>query len=205
MKAKHLEILVEEPSMEAFLTKLLPKLVTNGTTFIIHTHQGKHDLLRKLESRLRAYAKWLPETARIIVLVDRDKDDCLALKQKLESCAQAAGLSTRTSAGGDKWRVLNRIAIEELEAWYFGNWAAVKSAFPRVSATVVNRAAYRQSDAITGGTWEAFERVLMRSGYFAGGMRKVETAMEIGEHFDHAACVSPSFNKFRDGLTEAVA
>ncbi len=31
-------------------------------------------------------------------------------------------------------------------------------------------------DAIPGGTWEAFERVLQRSGYFQTGLRKLEAA-----------------------------
>jgi Domain of unknown function (DUF4276) len=197
MRAEHFELLVEEPSMEAFLTKLLPKLFRQEVTFNIHAHQGKPDLLKKLQSRLRAYSQWLPETTRIIVLVDRDDMNCVLLKQQLEKDASVAGLSTRTSGHGDRWRVLNRIVIEELESWFFGHWAAVRTAFPKVPADVASKAAYRNCDAITGGTWEAFERVLNRGGYFSGGLRKVEAASRIGEHFDHSACVSPSFITFR--------
>ena len=49
MSVEHLEVLVEELSMEAALSVLLPKM-TNGISFAIHAHQGKQDLLRKLTS-----------------------------------------------------------------------------------------------------------------------------------------------------------
>src|SRR4051794_27932317 len=119
MRAEHFELLVEEPSMEAFLTELLPRLLGDQATFTIHTHQGKADLLAKLNARLRGYAKWLPPNTRIVVLVDRDDEDCRALKQRLEAGARAAGLQSRKS-GASPWRIVTRIAIEELEAWYFG-------------------------------------------------------------------------------------
>ena len=135
MIAEHLEILVEEPSMAAFLTEILPKLLNRRATFIIHVHQGKHDLLGKLDARLRGYAKWLPEFCRIVVLVDRDNDDCGALKRKIEQGAAAAGLLTRTVCGDARWRLVSRLAIEELEAWFFGEWEAVRKAYPRVSSS----------------------------------------------------------------------
>jgi hypothetical protein len=114
MPADHLEILVEEPSAEAFLAAILPRLLQDTATFTIHAYQGKHDLMGKLEGRLRGYAKWLPDNCRIIVLIDRDSSDCQALKARMEYAAAASGLVTRTTCGGQPWRVVNRIAIEEL-------------------------------------------------------------------------------------------
>ena len=60
MPVSHLVLLVEEPSMEAFLRALLPRLLPAGRTFEVHAFQGKPDLLGKLEARLRGYAGWLP-------------------------------------------------------------------------------------------------------------------------------------------------
>lgn len=60
MAAVHLELLVEEPSMEAFLRGLLPRLLPRDRRFEIHAFQGKDDLLRNLATRLRGYAHWLP-------------------------------------------------------------------------------------------------------------------------------------------------
>lgn len=121
MPAAHLELLVEEPSMEVFLRALLPRLLPQNRTFEIHPFQGKNDLLGKLEARLRGYAAWLPDDWRIVVVVDRDDDDFRALKRQLESIAQRAGPLTRTRAGNAPGQLVNRIAIEELEAWYFGD------------------------------------------------------------------------------------
>ena len=61
MTANHLELLVEEPSMEAFLRSLLPRLLPHDRSFEVHSFQGKSDLLGKLQARLRGYAKWLPD------------------------------------------------------------------------------------------------------------------------------------------------
>ena len=60
----------------------------------------------------------------------------------------------------------NRIVMEELEAWNFGDWEAVRAAYPRVSKGVPRQVGYRDPDAIAGRTWEAFERIMKRSGYF---------------------------------------
>ena len=199
MKTTHLEVLVEEQSMEEFLRRVLPKLVPH-LTFEVYAHLSKEDLLKNLPRRLKAYSKWLPESACILVIVDRDDDDCRKLKTTLEKVAKDSGLSTRTTAGRGRIRVINRIAIEELESWYFGDWSAVLAAYPKVGATVASKAAYRQPDGIKGGTWEAFERELQKAGYFVGGLRKIEAARTIGDHLDPARCKSPSFRALRDAL-----
>jgi hypothetical protein len=118
-----------------------------------------------------------------VVVVDRDDQDCEQLKQELETHAAAAGLATRSTAPANTpWIVVNRLAIEELEAWYFGDWDAVRAAFPKVPATLPAKAGYRDPDRVKGGTWEAFERVLQQAGYFAGGLRKIEVARAVTPH-----------------------
>lgn len=204
MPAAHFELLVEEPSMEAFLRALLPRLLPKDRTFKVHPFQGKQDLLSKLEARLRAYASFLPRDWRIVVVVDRDKDDCRALKARLEDIARRAGLHTRSAVSAGKWQLVNRIAIEELEAWYFGDWPAVEAAYPRVDARLPHRRGFRDPDAILGGTWEAFERVMQRHGYFKGGLRKVEAARTIGCQIDPARARSRSLSAFCSVLTEAL-
>jgi len=89
--------------MEAFLRALLPRLLPQDLSFEIHVFQGKADLLGKLEARLRAYARMLPADWRLLVVVDRDHDDCRALKQRLEEVAGRAGLLTRTRAASAQW------------------------------------------------------------------------------------------------------
>jgi len=196
MLASHIELLVEEPSMERFLRALLPRLLPQDRTFEVHSFQGKSDLLGKLSARLRCYASWLPDDWRVVVVVDRDDDDRVRLKHQLEDIALAAGLRTRTRAGADQWQLANRIALEALEAWYFGDWKAVREAYPRVSANIPLRQAFRDPDAIAGGTWEAFERIMQRHGYFKGGLGKLEAARVIGAVVDPVRSTSLSFRVF---------
>ncbi len=204
MTVSHVEVLVEEPAMEAALRVLLPGVV-GDLSFEVYPHQGKPDLLARLPERLRGYAAWLPDDYRIVVVVDRDDDDCHALKQQLEQMASDAGLRSRSQAGGQPYQVVNRLAIEELEAWYFGDWEAVRSAYPKAPATIPSQAKYRDPDAITGGTWEAFERVMQRAGYFQTGLRKIEAARAIAEHWQPQNNCSRSFQVFRDILQEMTA
>lgn len=203
MTAAHLELLVEEPSMEAFLRALLPRLLPQDRTFEVHPFQGKTDLLGKLEPRLRGYAAWLPADWRVVVVVDRDNEDCHVLKRQLEAIARRAGLRTRSRAGNAPWQLVNRIAIEELEAWYFGDWAAVCSVYPKAPSNLRRRQGFRDSDGIAGGTWEAFERVMQTHGYFKGGLLKIEAARAIGAHVDAARSSSQSFRVFSDAVVEA--
>lgn len=189
--------------MEAFLRSFLPRILSDRVTFGVYPFQGKPDLLRKLPARLSAYAKFLPPAHRIVVVVDQDDDDCRELKQRLEKVASAAGLRTRRGGRFAQWRVVNRIAIEELEAWYFGDWDAVAECYPRVPKTIPKRAQYRDPDDIRGGTWEAFERVLQGAGYFEGGLSKTEAARLLGTVIAPERTTSRSFTIFCEALSEA--
>ncbi len=192
---EHIEILVEEPSAETFLRVILPK-VLKDTTFQLHVHQGKTDLLKKLPAKLRAYAHWIPKSWRILVLVDRDDEDCVKLKEKLVKMAGDAGLSTQSARGRAHVVVANRVAVEELEAWYFGDWQAVRAAYPKVDARVAAEAKFRNPDKIAGGTWEAFERLLQKAGYFTTGLRKIEAARAVAERMIPERNSSHSFGVF---------
>lgn len=205
MTAGHLEILVEEPSMEAFLRAFLPRVIGPQPTFRIMTFQGKTDLLSKLSARLRAYADWIPADHRIIVVLDRDDDDCRVLKQRIEADCAAARLPSRAGGNETAWKVATRLAIEELEAWYFGDWQAVQLVYPRVNPSVPMSAAYRHPDDISGGTWEALERLLKKAGYFKGGLRKIEIARQLGAVIDPDRNSSPSFQSFVSLLREAAS
>lgn len=202
----NLEILVEERSAERALEVLLPRIVP-GVDFEIRVFRGKPDLLRKLPDRLRGYAAWITRAdTYLVVLVDRDDDNCLALKKEMEQMAAAAGLSTATAAPASRRvYVLNRIAVEELEAWFFGDVPALCAAYPRVPVSLGQQAKYRNSDEILGGTWEALEQVLQERGYHRGGLAKVAAATEIAQHMSVEVNRSRSFRMFRDGVRRLVA
>jgi hypothetical protein len=204
MSVDHVEVLVEEPSMEAALRVLLPDLL-GSVTFEIYPFRCKDELMQSLAARLAAYARWLPATHRVLVLVDRDDDECHELKSLLEAASAAAGLATRTARLLGRWIVANRIVIEELEAWFLGDVPALRVAFPRVPESLGQQARFRDPDAVAGGTWEALERVLQRAGYFKGGLRKIEAARAIAPHLDPDRNRSRSFQVFRDVIREIAA
>jgi hypothetical protein len=194
-----LHVLVEEQSMEEALRILLPRMVRPGIELRFVQFGNKNNLLKQLPERLRGYRQWLPATAMILVVVDRDDDDCYALKRRLEGFAAQAGFATMSTPQGGVFQVINRIAIEELEAWFFGDWEAVRSAYPRMR-DLTARAAYRNPDAVAGGTWEALQREFQRRGYFGSGLRKRELARAVAEHMVPTRNVSSSFTFLRTAL-----
>ena len=202
----HIEFLTEEVSAQAVLQQLLPKIQGEHITFDIRVYRGKPDLIKKLPERLKGYKSWIPPEWRIVVLIDEDREDCQNLKAKLEEIAKDAGFVTKTSARqGESFQVLNRIAVEELEAWFFGDISAICAAYPKMSASLGAKSSYRDPDAISGGTAEALERVLRKAGYHCGGLEKVKAAKEISLHMIPEQNNSKSFQIFRDGLKALIA
>jgi len=201
MPVEHIEFLVEEPSTEAALEVLVPRICGQGITFSIHPYQGKSDLLAKLPARLCGYRSWLPENWGIVALVDEDRQKCEDLKTELEDAAQDAGFGTKTNPKpGGRFQVLTRVAVEELEAWFLGDVQALVTAYPRVSPNLGAKARFRDADAVAGGTWEALERVLKRAGYYSGGLQKTRAAREIACHMDPQRNTSRSFLALLQGL-----
>lgn len=138
------------------------------------------------------------DNCRIAVLLDRDGDDCRELKRRVDAMAAEAGLSTKSKPEGSRFVTLNRIAVEELEAWFFGDQQAILKAYPNLEGKKLRWPA--GPDSIRGGTWESLERLLQRGGYHKSGYPKVSGAHRIAEHMDPKTNRSPSFQNFRDGL-----
>ncbi len=197
----HVEFLVEEPSAEAALAELLPRVMGGRASWRIHVHQGKSSLLAKLSGRLKGYAHWLPDDWYIVVLIDEDRQDCHELKRRMEDAAMTAGLRTRgTRHDTERIQVVNRIAVEELEAWFFGDVPALCAAYPGVPVTLEHKRGLRDPDAISGGTWEALERVLQQAGHCKGGLPKIEAARLIARHMQPGRNRSRSFRAFHSAL-----
>jgi len=196
----HIEFLVEEPSIEVMLNNLLPRFLLPDTSFAIRVFQGKQDLLRNLPVRLRGYKKWLPVDHKIVVLVDKDNDDCYRLKRKLDEIARDAQLVTKSSAGRfESFQVMNRIVIVELESWFFGDRHAIRAAYPAISPNFVNRPRAINPDEYPNPS-KKLERVLQRAKYYSSGMPKIEVAQNISLHMEPDRNCSPSFQVFCTGL-----
>lgn len=197
----HVDFHVEEPSMEVALRHLLPAVVRDRATYSIINYRSKERLLRTLPQRLRAYFERVArEDLRILVLVDRDDDDCLELKGRLERFAQQAGLRTKTTAGAGSFHVVNRIVVEELEAWFFGDVEALRAIYPKIPASLVRNASYRDPDNVRGGTWEALHRLLKKHGYLGEVFPKKMIAEEIAAKMNPERNRSRSFRCFVEGV-----
>lgn len=194
---------VEEPSMEAALSNIVPKILGKGAVFSVHPYGGKKAMLTRLPNRLRGYAKSIKDDPKcLLVLIDRDNDDCKALKERLDAMAKEAGLTSK-SVSNIGFQIVNRIVIEELEAWFFGDIAAIRQVYPKVDANLGKKFSYRDPDCIKGGTWEALERVLQKAGYHPAGLPKIEVARAVSAHMVPARNTSKSFKSFVEGLQAA--
>lgn len=112
----HIVFFLEEPSAEAMLEGLLPKILPNELYFRCIVFEGKQDLEKQLVRRIRGY---LVPGAKFVVLRDQDSGDCKKIKSMLfQKCKEA-----------DRLDVLIRIACYELESWYLADLSAVEKAF----------------------------------------------------------------------------
>ncbi len=191
----HIEFLVEEPSMEMALKFIVPKIIGSQHTFLIHNFQDKKRLLKQLPKRMQAYANFIPSDWRIVVVVDRDNDDCKKLKQKLCTASRLV-IEKKGNV------VLHRIAIEELEAWFLGDIPAIRVEYPKVPVNLAKNKKFRDPDAIKGGTWETLDKLLKDYGY--QGLFKTQFAQRIAPNMNVENNRSKSFQVFRDGIRKIV-
>ncbi|MEI8394752.1 MAG: DUF4276 family protein [Rhodospirillaceae bacterium] len=217
----HFEFLVEGHSDLIALSILMDKILgTYGQTHTwkIHKHRGigtlpakpcakpdKKDqtLLHNLPSKLRAYGAERRDDVAVVVLVDLDsRPDCVSFKRELEELLNYCT---------DKPKTLFRIAIEEMEAWFFGDKNAIIKAYPNADLIVLN--GYVQDSRC--GTWEKLADAIHPGGSVGlknNGRRSVRTleqkqawAKDICPHIDINNNQSPSFCTFRDGVLNMVA
>ncbi len=208
----HFEILVEDSSGARLLEILLPKLLqahTANPTWRVHAYKGigripagltntpdprKRILLDRLPMILRGYRN-TPGIDAVVVVVDADNRDCKAFLRELNAVAIDCDFAERT---------MFRLAIEELEAWYFGDRAAILTSYPRARRHMLD--AYEQDSVCA--TWEHLAVALRFADANASARRlggdagriKHEWAERIGPVMDVEQNQSPSFCKLRDGL-----
>lgn len=200
-----IEILVEEQSAEEALRHLLPKVLQGHGHAKVINLGSKHKLLKVLPSRLAAYRQRIEsgEQLRIVVLVDRDDDDCEELKSNLELMARNAGLPTKTAPDTEgRFLILNRIVVEELESWFIGDPAALRKAFTSLPRIEQTSGIFRNPD--NGGSWEALHRFLKKHGIYKSSFPKIDAARRIAPHMDIATNQSKSFQVFIRGIQSAL-
>ena len=213
----HIEVLVEDSSGERLLAQLLPHILgEQGAphTWRLTAYKGigripkgltakadpaKRILLDQLPRLLQGYGR-TPGIDAVVVVADTDRRSCEEFLQELKAVASRCNPAPRT---------MFRLAIEEMEAWYLGDRAALLKAYPRAKREVLDR--YVQDSPC--GTWELLAdavhaggaAVIKKSGWPLPGQIKHEWAEKIGPLMNLEHNMSPSFRKFREGLLRLIS
>ncbi len=216
----HFEVLVEDQSGKKALDILIPKIIDDRHTFKVHAYRGigripknlihgrhinSHLLLNKLPMLLNAYGRTFfnyPDSYPASVLVVCDLDDkCLkAFRRELFDVLESCNPKPETRFC---------IAIEEGEAWFLGDLAAIKAAYPKAKKDVLDGYI---NDSICG-TWELLANaiypggsgMLNRKGRHGTGKEKSNWSEKISPHMDVENNKSPSFCYFRGKVRELAA
>ncbi|HEY9692485.1 MAG TPA: DUF4276 family protein [Oculatellaceae cyanobacterium] len=208
----HFEILVDDISGETALNILLPKIInTEQHTFKIHSYKGighipknlksssdanKRILLDQLPRLIQGYGKTLSYSPAVLIVICDLDDRCMsAFRKELLELVNSCNPKPKTQFC---------IAIEEGEAWFLGDWAAVKAAYPSAKQALLN--SYTNDDIC--GTWEKLADVvysggckkLSKLGWQGIGKEKANWAEKISPLMDIDNNQSPSFCYFRDKL-----
>lgn len=192
--------LVEGPSEKEFLEPWAKRFL-KGHVLKAYPHEGKgklrkgsvnpkqRGLLDQLPAKLRALGKSLdPSQERVLVLVDADDDNIVALEGLLEQLTETLQPAPV---------VLYRFAVEELEAFYLADQKALRTAFPDFNSRLARN--YVPDSVV--GTWELFGEIIGDDGgnkvAWAKAMAKVLTIRAEESR-------SPSFKKLCSGLLNLV-
>jgi len=198
----HFEFLMEDQSSARSMEILLPKLLRSESSYRIRSYKGlgqlpkdlkpksdanKRILLDQLPRLLQGYGK-VPNFGSIIIICDLDDRN----KKKFLS-----ELNNVLNACHPKPDAYFCLSIEEFEAWYLGDLAAVKKAYPKAKDSILSSYI---NDSICN-TWELLadavckggHRVLEKQGWQAVGKQKSIWAQEISPNMIIENNISPSF------------
>lgn len=215
----HFEVLVEDISGKKMLDILMPKIIGDQHTFRVISYRGighipknltsatdvsKRVLLNRLPSLLKGYGNTYandPARHSTVVIVVCDLDDrCLkTFRQELFAVLNACNRKPETRFC---------IAIEEGEAWFLGDFPAIKAAYPKAKDNVLSS---YQNDSICG-TWELLadaifiggSGVLEQKPWYVRGKEKYAWAQNITPYMNVEQNASPSFCYFRDKIRELI-
>jgi len=217
VSAMHFEVLVEDQSGKTALEILLPKILDGRHTVEVHSYKGigripkglkatsdprKRILLDRLPKLLSGFGEKFSSypsdyLAAVIVVCDLDSRRLQPFLHELQACLDTCNPAPMTRFC---------IAIEEGEAWFFGDIPAIKRAYPKAKDKILNSYV---NDSICG-TWEQLAdaitpggaKKLLKQGWVAVGAEKSQWSAAITPHMDIESNKSPSFIHFRDKIRE---
>lgn len=212
----HFEILVEDHSGKKALDILVPKIIDDSHTFIVHPYKGigriprnmrdsddasKRILLENLPKLLKGYGRtfagYQNYLAAVILVCDLDDKCQKTFRDQLYNILISCNPKPKTRFC---------FAIEEGEAWFLGDLNAIKAAYPNAKDAVLNSYV---NDSICG-TWEKLADAIYKvgaatlsaKGWQAVGKEKSRWADEITPNMAIDNNQSPSFCHFREKIRE---
>jgi Domain of unknown function (DUF4276) len=197
-----IRFLVEGKSEQAFLELWCAK-IPGLPEVRVFVHEGRGELpsdvdakpgsrnrslLHQLPAKLRSFEQTCTKSDAVVVLIDLDNDDLETLRSSIENLAEKVAPSTNV-------RVC--FAVEELEAFYLGDLAAIKRAYPNADHA---RARNHTPDEICG-TWELFGSIIDDDRGDKVGWAKV-MGKSVTVHASKSR--SPSFKDFAECVSTFV-
>jgi hypothetical protein len=193
---------------------LLPKLLGDAATYRIRSYKGighipknlqsnndvgKRLLLNQLPRLLRGYGK-VPHIEYVIIICDLDNRNKKQFLTELKGVLDACNPKPNTRFC---------LAIEEFEAWYLGDFNAIRKAYPKARNSILNK--YVNDDICD--TWELLadavykggSRALTKEGWQAVGKQKSIWAQKISPHMNVEDNDSPSFQFLRTKIRQCIA
>ena len=180
---RYLVCLLEEPSAQEMLKGILPRILPEDVDVQYVVFEGKQDLEKQAERRLRHWQK--PDSV-FLIMRDQDAGDCMDIKQNLLSKVMASGRQEVT---------IIRVACHELESFYLGDLNAVENGLAISGlARRQKRRKYRGPDSLSNAADELFKLTNKR-------YQKVAGSRAIGPHLKtDGSNQSHSFNVLLDGI-----
>jgi hypothetical protein len=176
---------LEEPSAEAMLQGLLPRILPTTITPRFVVFEGKQDLEKQLLRKIRGYR--VPG-ACFVVMRDKDIGDCHIIKRKLSEICIEAG----------KGNTVIRIACHEIESWYLADLAAVEIGLDQQNLVQLqNKPMYSNPD-----DYPTPSKTLLK---IVPSYQKVTGSRAIGPHLNPYNSRSNSFKVFIEGIRKVCA
>lgn len=179
----YLVFLLEEPSAAEMLKGILPKILPEEINVKYIVFEGKQDLEKQLERRLKG---WQQPNSAFLVMRDKDAGDCGIIKQRLAEKVIASGKQDVT---------LIRIACTELESFYLGDLKAVEQGLEMNNLEKRQKEKkYRTPDALSNPSEELYN-LTQRKYQKIAGSRLIAPYLRIdGSNYSH------SFNILVSGI-----
>ena len=160
--------------------------------------------------RLKGYKPWIPDDWRIIVLIDRrSRQDCLSTEGNTVrgSSARMVRVLGRNPAQppAGNFQVVNRLAIEELEAWFFGDVEGfAHMLIPRVTRNLERQARYRGSRCNRRTVHHEALMTCVEITTTLSGYPRLSWHENVAQHMEPCRNSSRSFQVFVEGLKACV-